>query len=123
MSILALVADDADIVALERSNSFKGRYFVLGGTLVLGNENRHGLRIDELLASLPSRIKEGLEEIVLALPAHPEGDATASLVRSCIVDAGHTTIKITSLGRGLSTGSELEYADGDTLRSALDNRK
>lgn len=122
-STLALVADDIDIVALERSNSFRGRYFVLGGTLIFGSEKEHNLRINELLASLPSREKEGLREIILSFPAHPEGDATASFVEQHIRDAGHATIKITSLGRGLSTGSELEYADPDTLRNALDNRK
>jgi recombination protein RecR len=81
-----------------------------------------GLRIKQLLEALPGRIKSGTQEIILAFPANPEGDATATRVREQLIDVD-PSLKITSLGRGLSTGSELEYADSDTLKSALDNRK
>jgi len=116
--VLAVVASDADLMALERSHTYRGRYFVLGGLISLASEKTNGLRLRELLASLSKR--EGLREIILAFPANPEGDATATRVREELATAG---IPVTKLGRGLSTGSELEYADPDTLKSALDNRK
>jgi recombination protein RecR len=119
-SHLAVVANDADLAAIERSGTYRGMYFVLGGTLHLGSEKMSGLRIKQLLDLLSTR-KE-LEEVILAFPANPEGDATAIRLREEIT-SNAANIKITSLGRGLSTGSELEYADPETLKSALDNRK
>lgn len=119
-ALLAIVASDADLLALERSHTYRGKYFVLGGLISLASDKTNGLRIKELLASLPKRKKAGLKEIILAFPANPEGDATAVRVREELEPAG---VAITKLGRGLSTGSELEYADPETLKSALDNRK
>ncbi len=119
-TLLAIVANDSDLLALERSHTYRGKYFVLGGLLSLASEKTNGLRIKELLTSVPKRAKTGLTEIILAFPANPEGDATATRVRE---ELGNIGIKVTKLGRGLSTGSELEYADSDTLKSALDNRK
>jgi recombination protein RecR len=116
-SLLAVVVSDADLQALERSHTYHGQYFVLGGLIHLASEKTSGLRLRELKAATK---REGLEEIVLAFPANPEGDATASIIRHELED---TDVKITTLGRGLSTGSELEYADPETLKSALDNRK
>jgi recombination protein RecR len=95
-------------------------YFVLGGTISLASDTTGHLRLGELLGSIPTR-KE-LAEIVLAFPANPEGDATAARVHDDMTAAA-PTLRITTLGRGLSTGSELEYADPETLRSALANRK
>ena len=69
-------------------------------------------------------MKKGLTEIILACPANPEGDATAVRVREELNDfAREHSFRVSMLGRGLSTGSELEYADPDTLKSALDNRR
>ncbi len=120
---LAVVASDVDFTALEHSHTFKGFYFVLGGTISLAQEKTNGLRIKQLLDSLPARIKSGLKEIILAFPANPEGDVTAVHVREKLKDFVNPSLQITSLGRGLSTGSELEYADPDTIKSALENRK
>lgn len=116
--LLAVVSSDSDLLALERSHTYRGKYFVLGGLISLASEKTNGLRLRELLASLPKH--EGLREIILAFPANPEGDATATRVSEELAESG---ISVTKLGRGLSTGSELEYADPDTLRSALANRK
>lgn len=119
---LAVVASDADLAALERGG-FRGRYFVLGGTISLASEKMSGLRLSELLASIPARAQQGLKEIVLAFPANPEGDFTAYRVRDDVSTlAVEHSFTITMLGRGLSTGSELEYADPDTIKSALENR-
>lgn len=121
--MLAIVANDVDHSALEKSGTYKGRYFVLGGTIALGAEKTNGLRIKQLLSSLPHRIQKGLAEIILAFPANPEGDATAMHLREEIPKYGHSmSIIVTTLGRGLSTGSELEYADPETIKSAFEGR-
>lgn len=122
-SALAVVATDSDLAALERSGNFRGRYFVLGGTISLATEKNPHLRTKQLLASLPDRAAKGLEEIILAFPANPEGDATADAVRASLSAYQGEALIITTLGRGLSTGSELEYADPDTIKSALDSRR
>src|SRR3989344_5477890 len=62
---LAVVASDSDLAALERSGTFRGQYFVLGGTISLASEKTSGLRVKQLLASLPDRVKAGLNEIIL----------------------------------------------------------
>jgi recombination protein RecR len=119
---LAVVASDADLLALEKSGTYRGMYFVLGGTISLASEKTSGLRMKQLLDSLPARIETGLKEVILAFPANPEGDATAIRVREEIQKA-ESTLEITSLGRGLSTGSELEYADPETIKSAFEGRR
>ena len=115
-TVLAVIASDADLLALERSGSFRGRYFVLGGTVSLASEKASHLALAELRA----RIASGIAEAILAFPANPEGDATAQHVREYLADM---PVRVTTLGRGLSTGSELEYADAETLKTALDNRR
>ena len=122
VSYLAVVASDADLFALERSGTYRGLYFVLGGTISLASEKTSGLRVKQLLDSISGRIEKGLQEIVLAFPANPEGDATAIRVREEII-AATPDMKVTALGRGLSTGSELEYADPETIKSALESRR
>ncbi|MEY4747082.1 MAG: recombination protein RecR, recombination protein RecR [Candidatus Parcubacteria bacterium] len=119
---LAIVASDADLTALERSDTFRGRYFVLGGLISLASEKMDGVRLKQLFDSIPNRIKNGLQEVILAFPANPEGDATASRVHDDII-AKFPGFKVTSLGRGLSTGSELEYADPETLKNAFASRR
>jgi recombination protein RecR len=121
-SQLAVVANDADLLALERSGTFRGRYFVLGGTISLASEKTSGLRLKSLLDSFAKRVESGLKEVILAFPANPEGDATAVRVRE-EVQAHTPALSVTALGRGLSTGSELEYADPETLKSAFDSRR
>lgn len=117
---LAVVAGDADLAALERSGTYRGHYFVLGGTISLASEKTNGLRISQLLKSIPDR--RNLKEIILAFPANPEGDATTIRVREEITKT-NKDLRITSLGRGLSTGSELEYADPETIKDALEGRR
>lgn len=116
---LAIVASDSDLVALERSGTYRGLYFVLGGTISLASESTSGLRVREL----QSLLKESdAREVILAFPANPEGDATAARIREEI-SSTNPSLTITSLGRGLSTGSELEYADPETIKSALESRR
>ena len=123
VSLLAVVASDADLAALERSGTYHGHYFVLGGTISLASEKASGLRIKQLLDSAPARIKSGLKEVILAFPANPEGDTTAVRIREEMMGLRNPSLTITALGRGLSTGSELEYADPETIKSALEGRR
>ena len=117
---LSVVASDADLLAIERSGTYRGRYFVLGGTISLASEQLTGLRVKELMTRVKKRA--GLEEVILAFPANPEGDSTAVRIKEELL-AEYPELAVTSLGRGLSTGSELEYADPETIKSALDSRR
>lgn len=117
---LMLVEKDQDLLAVERSGSYKGRYFVLGGTLTLSGKG--AIRERELVDRVEKRAKAGLEEVVLALSATSEGEHTADHIRGLLQPLrGH--LRFYTLGRGLATGSELEYVDGPTLTGALQNRK
>ena len=120
---LAVVASDADLSALETSGTFRGLYFVLGGTISLASEKMSGLRVKQMLDGMPARIKNGLQEVILAFPANPEGDATSERIREEVLGLNVLGLKVTTLGRGLSTGSELEYADAETLKNAFENRR
>ncbi len=121
---LAVVASDTDLAALERSGTYKGRYFVIGGTVSLASEKSPHLRTKQLLDSIPARSEKGLLEIILAFPANPEGDATSQYIHQELENiVKECSLTISSLGRGLSTGSELEYADSDTIKAALANRR
>ena len=133
-SILFVVEKDADIENVERSG-FKGLYFVLGGTIALASEEpeKH-IRLRELLRrieadSIPPqgdalrRSENKLQEVILGLSATSEGDHTRLILGEKLRPiAEGLNFKISSLGRGLSTGSELEYADPDTIESALNSR-
>jgi recombination protein RecR len=121
-TLLMVVEKDADLETFEKSGIYKGRYFVLGGTLPLLESTPVKLRTDALKRYV--RESDGLREIILATGAHPEGEMTADHVRSLLEDAAKAKgITMTLLGRGLSTGTELEYSDKETLRNALINRR
>lgn len=117
-SLLCVVADSAELHAIERLNEFTGRYHVLGGTIrpIEGVEPGH-LRIDELVARLES---EGVKEVILGLNPDLEGETTAMYLTRLLKQHG---VSVTKLARGLPTGSEIEYADDSTLSSALRNRR
>lgn len=119
-SILLIVEKDQDLLALERAGMYKGRYFVLGGVLTLSGKGT--IREKELMRAVDKRMKNGLKEIILALSATSEGENTADHLQQILLPYRETG-KITELGRGLATGSELEYSDAETLSGALQNRK
>lgn len=115
---LAVVEDALDIIALEKTNVFHGRYHVLGGTIgpVRNQENSH-LTISSLLNRIQ---KEGITEVILAFNPTTEGDMTALYLKQKITPLN---ITITRLARGLTTGGDIEYADEESLASAITNRK
>lgn len=118
-SLLMLVEKDQDLASVERAGTYKGRYFILGGVLTLSGKG--AIRERELVRAVERRLEKGLSEIVLALSATSEGEHTADRIRE-LLSPLRDKVRITALGRGLATGSELEYSDAETVRAALSNR-
>jgi recombination protein RecR len=116
-----VVEKDTDVEQMEKSGAYTGQYFVLGGTLSLTGK-KHVTREKELDTYLKTHAKE-IEEIILALSATPDGEYTTEHIALKLKESPSVeNFKVTVLGRGLSTGSELEYADASTLTQALKNR-
>jgi recombination protein RecR len=122
-STLMLVEKDIDLENIERSGTYKGYYFVLGGLVPILDKNpEQAFRSRELLSLIKS--KENLKEIIIAVSANTEGDHTAEYLRQFLIsNFQFPNLKISTLGRGLSTGTELEYSDSDTLKNALKHRE
>ena len=117
-TMLCVVEDAADIIAVERSKQFLGRYHVLGG--VLSPLDRIGpdeLKIKELLLRLN---KEVISEVVIATNPTTEGEATAFYLAKLIKPLG---IKVTRIARGLPIGSDLDLADEVTVSKAIEGRR
>jgi recombination protein RecR len=122
-SQLIIVEKDADLEAIERAHVFNGRTFVLGGTLAI--LEKYPERVIRIVA-LRRRIEEmtQLKEIIIGTAITPESEHTGIFVQQAIGDITNPRgISVTHLARGISTGSEIEYADADTLRSAILGRK
>lgn len=122
---LLVVERDTDVDATERSRVYDGLYFVLGGTIpLLDSNDEKKVRGGALKHIVSSRLTEGLSELILAFGINPDGENTARyvqlLLRPLLQD---TQVTISELGRGLSTGSELEYADPETIKNALQARR
>jgi recombination protein RecR len=117
-TIVAVVAEPYDIVALEKTNLFQGTYHVLGGLISpLDGVNPEDIHARELV----KRVEEDkVEEIILATNASVEGETTALYVQSILKDSG---VRITRLARGLPIGVDLEYADQITLSRAIEGRQ
>ena len=113
---ICVVEEPLDIISLERTKAYQGLYHVLGGVIRVGDTGAE-LKIPELIDRVE---KEKITEVILATNPTTEGDATALYLKRKLLPLG---IKITRLGRGLSTGADLEYADELTLSEALTNRK
>ena len=116
-SIICVVEEPMDVIAIERSGSFHGRYHCLGGIMQAGRDANELLRIPELLRRIG---EEHVEEVVLALNPTTEGDLTTLYLKKKLQPLG---VEISRLARGLATGGDIEYADETTLRSALTNRE
>ncbi len=123
-TILMIVSRDVDFEMVEKSGAYKGLYFVLGGSVpILDKEPEKKIRLKELISLVKKLSKEGLKEVILALNANSEGENTGDFIVSHLSPISVDNFKITVLGRGLSTGTELEYADADTLKNALKHRE
>jgi len=120
-STLMIVEKDADLLAVEKSGLFKGYYVILGGTVPI--TGRNPVRDDLLIKAIQARSEQDLSEIILGLSATAEGEETRDHVLNVISPLLSDSITLSTLGRGLATGTQLEYSDDETLRNALSNRK
>lgn len=116
-SILCVVETAADVMAVEQSGGYRGRYFVLGGHLSpLDGVGADDLNIHQLVARLKD---EPIEELILATGTTVEGQTTAHFIS----DAARAHVStITRLAQGIPMGGELEYLDSMTLSQAMQNR-
>lgn len=117
---LMVVEKDVDVESIEHAGVFPGHYFVLGGLFSLARQRKN--KIEPRTTALIKRLKgEDVKEVVLAFATTPEGDHTAQEVAKTIKDA-LPSIQVSQLGRGLSLGAEIEYADHETLKNAFRGR-
>jgi recombination protein RecR len=117
-SIICVVEEPLDILALERAGGYRGLYHVLHGAISpMDGVGPEDLKLDELVA----RLKAGsVREVIMATNPNLEGEATAMYVSRLVTPMG---LRVTRLARGLPVGADLEYADDVTLARALENRQ
>ena len=117
-SLICVVEEALDVLALERTGGFQGKYHVLQGVLPpIEGIGPDDLKIKQLLARVANG---GIKEVILATNPSMEGDATALYLRQHLEPLG---VKVTRLARGLPVGGDLEYADQNTLLRALSGRQ
>ena len=117
-NVICVVEEPLDVLALERTEGFPGRYHVLHGALSpIEGISPEDLKIRELLTRVHT---ESIQEIILATNPSMEGDATAMYLHQQLASS---QVRITRLARGLPVGSDLEYADQNTLLKALSGRQ
>ncbi|KPK92053.1 MAG: recombination protein RecR [Anaerolineae bacterium SM23_ 63] len=118
MKLVCVVEEPLDVLAIERTGLFRGRYHVLHGAISpvegIGPED---LRIEELVRRVS---EEGIEELILATNPTLEGEATAMYLKQRLEGQ---VVRLTRLARGLPSGGDLEYADVTTLSQALEGRQ
>jgi len=134
---LLIVEKDADYENIKRSKNYNGMYFILGGLIpIVTKDTPNFVRTKELLKAVESKSKnparphdgsgsggDKLKEVIIALSLNPQGENTDTHLREILSPLQKTFgFSIVSLGRGLSTGTELEYSDSETIKNALRNR-
>ncbi|MCC7209030.1 MAG: recombination protein RecR [Anaerolineae bacterium] len=119
-TLIAVVEEPLDALALEKTGSFTGRYHVLHGVI----SPREGIGPEQLkIRELVKRVQsEGVRELIISTNPGMEGDATAMFIKAELAGAG-LNLKMTRLARGLPTGADLEYTDSVTLMRALQGRQ
>lgn len=117
-TVVAVVAEPFDVLALEKTGNYNGTYHVLGGLVSpIDGIDPDQLHIEELIRRID---EDNVEEIILATNASVEGESTALYIQQQI---GDRPVKVTRLARGLPIGVDLEYADQITLSRALEGRQ
>ena len=117
-SVLLVVSDSKDILSIEKTNGYHGEYFSLKGTLSpLKNRTPEEIGIPQLKQRVE---KEGIKEIILALPTDLEGETTAMYLANIYRD--NPNVSITKLANGIPIGTDLEYLDNLTITSSLKGR-
>lgn len=123
---LLIVEKDADYENIKRSKNYNGMYFILGGLVPIVNKDTPTfVRTKELIRNIENQAKQNsLKEIIIALSLNPQGEHTDIYLRELLIPLQDKfKLNIVSLGRGLSTGTELEYSDSETIKNALINRQ
>lgn len=117
-TVICVVEEPKDVVAIERTREFRGKYHVLGGAInPIDNVGPDDLRIKELM----TRLADGaVEEIILAMDPNVEGEATSTYLARLLGPMG---LRVTRLASGLPVGGDLEYADEVTLGRAFEGRR
>jgi recombination protein RecR len=116
--VICVVAEPKDLVAIERSGAYNGKYHVLGGVISpLDGVEPDSLRIRELLSRVG---KNSVKELVLAISPTTEGEATIIYLTKLLKPLG---IKLTRIAYGLPIGADMDYADPATLSKALEGRR
>jgi recombination protein RecR len=115
-TLICVVEDPANVLAIEKTGRFKGTYHVLHGAL----SPMHGVGPDQLRISELMKRLEGVSEVIMATNPNAEGEATAVYLSRLIRPRG---VHVSRIGMGLPVGSELDYADDVTLARALDGRR
>jgi len=122
---LLIVEKDADYENIKRSKNYSGMYFILGGLVpIVTKDTPNYVRTKELIRNTENQAKQnGLKEVIIALSLNPQGEHTDMYLRELLSPLStNYGLNIVSLGRGLSTGTELEYSDSETIKNALRNR-
>lgn len=116
-SVICVVQDSKDVIAIERTKQYHGLYHVLGGAI----SPMDGIGPDELkIQELISRLNQDVKEVILATGLSVEGETTAMYIARMVSALG---IKATRIARGLPNGADLEYTDEATLANALEGRR
>lgn len=116
-SVICVVQDSKDVIAIERTKQYHGLYHVLGGAI----SPMDGIGPDELkIQELISRLNQDVKEVILATGLSVEGETTAMYIARMVSALG---IKATRIARGLPSGADLEYTDEATLANALEGRR
>lgn len=122
-SMVLVVEKDADRERFIKAHTYSGTYFVLGGLApAIEKDASSHIRIDQLRALSEAERDTGLKEVILALSATPDGERTEALLRNNLRMLAEKGLRISVLGKGLSTGTEIEYSDKETLANALRSR-
>ena len=126
VTTVMIVEKELDLDAIEKTVSYTGVYFVLGGLVpLMSDKPSEFVRIRELVNNLHKKVSEKkLTEIIFALPVTDIGDMTKDYLEKTVKQiVGIGAVKLSTLARGLSSGLELEYVDRDTFKSALEHRE
>ncbi len=119
---IMIVEKDADLENIHKTHLYHGKYFVLGGFIASHEKKRSYARVDQLLARIERDMKNNnLDEVIFGLSISPEAEHTRLRLYSMIHEK-YPKLVFTTLGRGLSSGTELEYSDTETLKYALESR-
>ena len=118
-TLICVVEDVRDVIAIENTAQYRGLYHVLGGII----SPIEGIGPDDLnIHSLMDRLKEGVAEVIMALGATLEGDTTMFYIYKRILQARLEGIRFTTIARGVAVGDDLEFADESTLGRSIVNR-